>query len=74
MKCPHCGLFNPDTAQRCDCGYDFETKVVEKPYVEWTPRRFKWLNWFFPEIVNQESARKAALWGLYRMFTSDHLR
>jgi len=31
MKCPHCGLFNPDTAQHCDCGYDFDKKVVEKP-------------------------------------------
>jgi len=25
MKCPQCGLFNPDEAQRCDCGYDFTT-------------------------------------------------
>lgn len=23
MKCPNCGLENPDTALRCDCGYDF---------------------------------------------------
>ena len=32
MKCPRCGLFNPESAQRCDCGYDFETRSVEKPY------------------------------------------
>jgi hypothetical protein len=23
MKCPRCGLINPEVAQRCDCGYDF---------------------------------------------------
>jgi hypothetical protein len=24
MKCPKCGLINPDDAQRCHCGYDLE--------------------------------------------------
>lgn len=28
MKCPHCGLTNPSTAQRCDCGYDFDKKAL----------------------------------------------
>lgn len=23
MKCPNCGLINPDIAQRCDCGHKF---------------------------------------------------
>ena len=23
MKCPRCGLFSPDVALRCDCGYQF---------------------------------------------------
>jgi hypothetical protein len=23
MKCPKCGLFSPDIAVQCDCGYDF---------------------------------------------------
>ena len=31
MNCPRCGLINPETAQRCDCGYDFISKSVEKP-------------------------------------------
>jgi hypothetical protein len=22
-KCPHCNLYNPPSAQRCDCGYVF---------------------------------------------------
>ena len=31
MNCPNCGLMNPPAAQRCDCGYDFQTGcVVEK--------------------------------------------
>ncbi len=27
-ECPECTLINPDTAKRCDCGYDFETKIL----------------------------------------------
>ena len=23
MECPHCGLFNPDSSDACDCGYSF---------------------------------------------------
>ncbi len=29
MKCPNCGLINPDTAYKCDCGYNFETRKVD---------------------------------------------
>jgi hypothetical protein len=32
MKCPRCNLFNPDSALRCDCGYDFKSKTVERAY------------------------------------------
>ncbi len=32
-NCPKCGLANPDSAQRCDCGFDFESYRVEKSYV-----------------------------------------
>lgn len=28
MICPKCGLENPDTAMRCDCGFDFTTDYV----------------------------------------------
>src|SRR6266581_2209891 len=29
-NCPRCGLLNPETAQRCDCGYNFELRTVER--------------------------------------------
>jgi hypothetical protein len=32
MEYPRCKLTNPASAQRCDCGYDFETKTLERPY------------------------------------------
>ena len=32
MDCPRCGLVNPGIAERCDCGYDFKSKKVEKAY------------------------------------------
>ncbi|GEM_PF-3417528 len=32
MQCPNCGLTNPETAQRCDCGYDFLSTTIEEPY------------------------------------------
>ena len=31
MKCPRCGLINPETASRCDCGYNFESKGTGNP-------------------------------------------
>ena len=32
MQCPRCRLINPETAQRCDCGYDFASGKVKVPY------------------------------------------
>jgi len=36
QECPQCGLLNPSTARRCDCGYDFVTRPKSKaPVVDW---------------------------------------
>jgi hypothetical protein len=32
MNCPKCGLINPDSAQRCDCGYDFESGKMKESH------------------------------------------
>lgn len=29
VKCPNCGLLNPQSAKLCDCGYDFATGQVK---------------------------------------------
>jgi hypothetical protein len=33
VKCPNCNLLNPERAQRCDCGYDFENKRLVQRYL-----------------------------------------
>lgn len=35
-KCPHCGLYSPDTALRCDCGYDFASQQLKASYLQAT--------------------------------------
>ena len=32
MKCPQCGLINPGTAERCDCGYSFRKGTATRPF------------------------------------------
>jgi uncharacterized RDD family membrane protein YckC len=32
MQCPNCGLLNPPTALRCDCGYDFPSRSMKASY------------------------------------------
>jgi hypothetical protein len=33
QDCPKCGLVNPPDAQRCDCGYDFASRTVQRSYL-----------------------------------------
>jgi hypothetical protein len=33
MKCPHCALENPESALRCDCGYDFASGKMASSYL-----------------------------------------
>jgi hypothetical protein len=43
MKCPHCELINPSTAQRCDCGYDFVHGMpMEREPISMADRTWLW--------------------------------
>ena len=33
MQCPKCRLFNPPEAQRCDCGFDFESASMQRSFL-----------------------------------------
>ena len=33
MRCPNCRLINPESAMRCDCGYDFGSKSMKDSYL-----------------------------------------
>ncbi|MEP7337421.1 MAG: RDD family protein [Acidobacteriota bacterium] len=35
MQCPKCKLENPDTAARCDCGWDFATSTIQTSYLSY---------------------------------------
>jgi|SRR6266508_2329265 uncharacterized RDD family membrane protein YckC len=34
MNCPRCNLINPDSALRCDCGWDFSKGTVTASYLD----------------------------------------
>ena len=41
MKCPNCNLINPDSAIRCDCGYDFvQLKITDSFYYNEDDRNY----------------------------------
>ena len=42
MKCPNCGLINPESSIRCDCGYDFKNKRILKSYIVEKPIETKY--------------------------------
>jgi hypothetical protein len=33
-RCPKCGLTNPSTALRCDCGWDFQSRTAARSYLQ----------------------------------------
>ena len=37
VTCPRCGLYNPEPAERCDCGYDFASGEVKTSYLSTVP-------------------------------------
>ncbi len=44
--CPQCKLKNPDTAERCDCGYDFTTGTMKESYVREKSERLPATAWY----------------------------
>jgi hypothetical protein len=64
MNCPRCGLSNPETAQRCDCGYDFINKSVEEPYFTSSPNTTLSRIAIGAQVVALVLAGGAVLWGL----------
>ncbi|MBS1809486.1 MAG: hypothetical protein JST84_15105 [Acidobacteria bacterium] len=49
-KCPRCKLINPETALRCDCGYDFFSGRVKASYIT-DPK-------FLQEVAAQKSDKQ----------------
>jgi len=70
MNCPECGLINPDTAQRCDCGYDFLSKRVEKPYFTSSPDTSRSKIAIAAQIVALVLAVGAVIWGGCMVYTA----
>ena len=51
MKCPNCGLMNPDSAMRCDCGYDFVSQQIEESFLAPNSKEIK----LEPEMVRAKN-------------------
>jgi hypothetical protein len=71
MNCPKCGFLNPESAQRCNCGYDFISRSMQGSYSsrkdrEESPRGWKRSYW--PAIYDLESAKHAARQGAVAAF------
>jgi hypothetical protein len=51
MKCPNCDLVNPETALRCDCGYDFQSGQIKGSYLIKQPNKGGRLTSLIPSSV-----------------------
>ncbi len=58
MQCTRCGLFNPPSAIRCDCGFDFESGTVKQSYLNAVAR---------PPVVTDTAAVRS-LWAAILIF------
>jgi len=63
VRCTNCGLENPASAVRCDCGYDFPTATIKDSYIPTKEQPPGPLAWLWPKITDVKSARSAARQG-----------
>jgi len=70
MNCPRCGLVNPGTAQRCDCGYDFISKSVQESYLTSTPNTSPSKIAIGAQAVALILAGAAVIWGCWMVYVA----
>ena len=70
MNCPRCGLINPGTAQRCDCGYDFISKSVQESYLTSTPNTSPSKIAIGAQVVALVLAGAAVIWGCWMVYVA----
>lgn len=63
VKCPHCGLINPRSAERCDCGYDFTTQRPPSRQAQNTPP-----NTLPPNPASRSQAKSGGKFTLFIVF------
>jgi hypothetical protein len=65
-ECPKCEVVNPDTAERCDCGYDFVSDPMQSGNSE-TKRALRrvlrgiayvtWVVWFLAPVTRSPGTK-----------------
>jgi hypothetical protein len=70
QKCPSCSLHNPESALRCDCGYDFQSGQIKESYLskqqqdlEAEPSPV-----FFPVAIHEFVMLSVCTFGLYELY------
>src|SRR4051812_178185 len=64
-RCPHCGLFSPPVAARCDCGYDFASKTIKSSYL-----RHRIVQGHGEARIVEATARKKIRTGVFVLMTT----
>jgi hypothetical protein len=70
MNCPRCGLINPGTAQRCDCGYDFISRSVQESYLLSASNTSTSKIAIGAQVVAVVLAGAAVIWGCYMVYVA----
>jgi Predicted nucleotide-binding protein containing TIR-like domain len=68
VKCPHCGLLNPPSAQRCDCGYDFVSRQIQRSYLKQAEPPDRIEIWEIPKLAKGQSLDLPAIRVPYERF------